>query len=321
MPNLAKWKMDNYVAVGKTFKYEIANKLDSKNLLKIMGKVKTSSIDYEIFGGSSFPELPVYTGTLTKIDPRRGFKTVISPYERMGGYDIHYKQWKNDKVGELHKCASQLAEAGANSQYLAALDLFASAFNSSVLGGDGKAWAATDHPNASKSDSGRSYVADTESGTYSNLLTSALSVQGLDAAMVAGSKFMTPTGMPYLGEYDLVLVSPDLVPTARKLLGDDKRLMPTKDPESAENAASSIYGLKWMAIGGGAGASARGFTGKQWALCDSKRMKETVLIIETTAPEVQRGNPENPYIDNYIAYADYDMGYGDGRAIIFSNPS
>ena len=78
---------------------------------------------------------------------------------------------------------------------------------------------------------------------------------------------------------------------ARKLLGDDKNvdLMPKKDPESAENMASSIYGLKWMCVGAGSGPNALGFKGKQWALVDSERLQGNRAHCIRQASGAERG--------------------------------
>lgn len=318
MPNNKLFRSDDYVFVGKSFNFSIDDRLKSKALLRVLGEVDTNSVDYELTGMGGFPELPEYTGDLNYINPKRGFKAIIRPSEKLGAYDVHYKAYKNDRLGELKKCGSQLAEAAGVTVYLDALRLFGNAFT--VSGGDGKTWAATDHPNAAKYDEGRTYVADADAGTGSNLLTEEFSVKGIDNARVHSSYFVTPAGMPYLGEYDLLLISPELEPTARKLLGDKAMRMPTKDPESAENAASSIYGLEYLVVGAGAGKGKLGLSGKQWALCDSKRMKETALIVYNSRPQTREGNPVNPWVKTYTAYADYALGYGDWRPIIFSNP-
>jgi hypothetical protein len=93
--------------------------------------------------------------------------------------------------------------------------------------------------------------------------------------------------------------------------------MPTKDPESAENAANPVYGMNYIVIGGGND----GFTAKQWAVCDQMLMKEIVKIIYITRAKIMRDKLDNPLIDRYVGYVDYDCGWGDGRQIIFSNPA
>lgn len=322
------FRSDDYVFVGKHFDIEQKRLLDRNSLLRILGTVDTTSVNYELKPRSGFPELPDYDGkNLSFVNPKRGFNKVISPREKLGAYEMGEKDYRNDRSGELQRAGKDLAKAAENTIANDCLRLFGGAWV--YTGGDGKTWAASDHPNAAKYDEGRTYIADASSGTSSNLIQSTagtyleFATAGIDRAQVIGSKFMTPEGNPYKGNYDLLLVSPDLAPQARKLLGDDKniKLMPTKDPESAENAASSIYGLKWLVVGAGDGVGALGLKGKQWALCDSETLKETALIVYGKRPEVREGKPDNPYVKTFVAYADYGLGFADWRCILFSNPA
>lgn len=326
MPNNKVFRSDDYIFVGKHFDYHMNRLLTKNGLLRVLGTVDTTSVNYEITPRQGFGELPKYSGDLNYVNPKRGFKVVIEPEEILGAYEMHDKAYRNDRSGELKRAGKQLAEAAEGTVANDALRLFGGSWT--LTGGDGKAWAATDHPNAGKYDEGRKYISDPDSGTTSNIIARngtqyELTTAGIDAGQVIASKFMNPAGMPYKGNYDLLLVSPDLVPQARKLLGDDKNvdLMPKKDPESAENMASSIYGLKWMCVGAGSGPNALGFKGKQWALVDSERLQETALIVYGKRPELKEGRPVNPYLKIFTAYADYGLGFADWRPILFANPN
>lgn len=317
MPNLTAWKTDNYKFVGKAFDYELKNGRD-KALFALIGQETTKSIDYELTGRGGFGELQKYDGSLKTLQPRRGFKKIITPEEYIGTYDIHRKQWKNDMFGETRRAGEDLAISANKTVYLYMLRMFANAYSAKQLGGDNKAWAATDHPVASKMDAGRSYVADPEAGTFSNLITTELSTKGIDAARILASRYVTPAGMPYLGEYNTLLVSPELEPMAKKLLGENAKVRPQKDPDSAENAASSISDMDgYIVVGGGA----EGFSAKQWAICDRKMLAKTALIVYNEKPSVMDGNNSNPLVQTWVAYADFDMGFGDARPIVFSNPN
>lgn len=317
MPNNATiWKTDNYKFVGKEFDYRVKNMLNSAGLFQVIGKANTDSIDYEITGMGGFSELLPYDGTnLVHGTPKRGFKTVVTPGEFNQTYDLGKKQVKNDRTGQTKKAGAQLGTAAGTTLYLHALRMFARAFDSAYKGGDGKAWAATDHPVASKASEGRGYIVDEEAGTFSNLITRKLSTTAIDDARVMASRFVTPSGLPCMTNYNLLLVSPELEPTAAKLLGRDKKLTPLQDPESAENAASSISDLRYMVVGAGTD----GFVNSQWAICDTEMMKETTLLVETTAPTVMETELDNPLIQRFVAYADFAFGFGDARPIIFSN--
>lgn len=316
--NATQWKTDNYKFVGKEFDYQYKNMLNATGLLQIIGRELTDSIDYEITGMDGFAEMQKYDGTnLVHGKPKRGFKTILTPEEFNLTYDLGLKQVKNDQTGQTRKAGKYLGRSAVMTQYLQALRMFANAYSANYTGGDGKAWAATDHPVASKYSEGRGYIADAEAGTYSNLITDALTTAGIDKARVQGSKFVAPTGLPMGLNYDMVLVSLDMEPVAAKLLGRENKLTPMKDPDSAENAASSVSDLRYMVVAAGND----GLKGKQWALCDSSFMKEIALLVETTAPTVMETELDNPLIQRFVAYADYVFGFGDGRPIIFSNPA
>ena len=313
MPNDTAWKSDNYKFVGKSFDYSYANRMNK--LLGILSEVTSTSIDYEIAGTGGYGELTRYDGTnLNQGEEKRGFKTIITPEEFTKSKPVGYKQAKNDKLGETKKVGSRLGDAAAMTVYLHALRMFGHAFDSAYTGGDGKAWAATDHPVASKGSSGRLYVADPDSGSYSNLITTALSVAAITAAQTMANRFVTPDGLPFMSAMDCLLVSPELEPTAKKMLGENSKLTPKLNPDDDTNAANPIADMTYLVIGGGND----GFSAKQWAICDRILMQELVNIVYITKPKVMNSMLDNPLIDMYTAYVDFGVGWGDGRQIIFS---
>ena len=122
--------------------------------------------------------------------------------------------------------------------------------------------------------------------------------------------------MPFLCDFDTVLIAPELEEKAKKMFGENARLMPTQNPEDNTNAANPVYGMRYIVMGGGAD----GFTSKQWAVCDRRLMKELVNIVYNTRPTVMQSPQDNPLKDLYTAYADFGVGWGDARQIIFGNP-
>ena len=145
----------------------------------------------------------------------------------------------------------------------------------------------------------------------------AFSVSAITAAQARANRFLTPDGMPFLCDFDTVLISPELEEKAKKMFGENARLTPTGDPESDFNAANPVYGMRYIVMGGGAD----GFTAKQWAVCDRRLMKELVNIVYNTRPTVMQSPQDNPLKDLYTAYADFGVGWGDARQIIFGDPS
>ena len=315
MSNFASWKTDNYKFVGKAFDFAYADRLNK--LMPILSEENAKSIDYELTGSGGYGELARYEGdNLNTGNLARGFKTVIRPEEYSLSIPVGYKAAKIDKMGETKKVGTKLGDSAAMTVYLHALRMFANAWNPACVGGDGKPWAASDHPVASKGSSGRSFVADPDAGTFSNISSDAFSVSAITAAQSRASRFVTPDGLPFLCDFDTVLIAPELEEKAKKMFGENSRLMPTKDPMTSDNGANPVYGMQYIVMGGGAA----GFSAKQWAVCDRRLMKELVKIIYNTRPTVLQSKLDNPLVDMYTAYVDFGTGWGDARQIIFGDP-
>ena len=310
--NPTAWKTDNYKFVGKAFDYHYANRMNKLNA--IMGERTSHSIDYELTGAGGYGEMQKYVGRdLKEGKMKRGFKTILTPEEYANSIHIDFKQAIIDKSGECRKVGTRLAESAAMTVYMHALRCFGNAFDDTYKGGDGQAWASESHPVASNGSSGRQYVIDEEAGRYSNLITDSLTVAGITKAQSMANRFVTPDGLPFLCDFDTLLVSPELEATAKKICGDDARL----DPESPNNGANPVHGMKYIVLGGGDA----GFTAKQWAVCDRRLMKELFNLVYITKPKVFQSELDNPLVDMYTGYVDFAVGWGDARQIIFSNPT
>lgn len=306
------WKTDNYKFVGKAFDMRYANRINT--LAPLLGTKTTNSIDYELTGAGGFGEMQPYDGeNVNKGSLKRGFKTIITPGEFSTSIPVGYKEAKIDKSGECRKVGTRLADSASMTVYMHVLRCFGGAWDPNTVGGDGKPWASAAHPVASRGSVGRRFIVDEDAGSYSNVMSDALSVSAITAAQSMANRFITPDGLPFLCEMDTLLVGPELEATAKKLCGDDARL----DPESAAHGANPVHGLKYIVVGGGED----GFTKKQWAVCDRRLMKELFMLVYITKPQVLQSQLDNPLIDMYTAYADFGIGWGDARQIIFSNPA
>lgn len=306
------WKTDNYKFVGKAFDMRYANRINT--LAPLLGTKTTNSIDYELTGAGGFGEMQPYDGeNVNKGSLKRGFKTIITPGEFSTSIPVGYKEAKIDKSGECRKVGTRLADSASMTVYMHVLRCFGGAWDPNAVGGDGKPWASAAHPVASRGSVGRKFIVDEDAGSYSNVMSDALSVAAITAAQSMANRFITPDGLPFLCEMDTLLVSPELEATAKKLCGDDARL----DPESAAHGANPVHGLKYIVVGGGED----GFTKKQWAVCDRRLMKELFMLVYITKPQVLQSQLDNPLIDMYTAYADFGIGWGDARQIIFSDPA
>ena len=315
--NFGNWKTDNYKFVGKAFDFAYADRLNK--LSPIVGEVNAKSIDYELTGSGGYGEMAEYDGrNLNTGSMKRGFKTVITPVEYTLSIPVGYKAAKIDKMGETKKVGSKLGDSAALTVYLHLLRMFANAWNTDGRhnGGDGVSWANAEHPVTSRGSQGRRFEADTDAGTYSNISTDAFSVSAITAAQARANRFETPDGLPFLCDFDTVLIAPELEEKAKKMFGENASLTPMLNPDDNTNAANPVYGMRYIVMGGGAD----GFKGKQWAVCDRRLMKEIVNIVYNTRPTVMQTQQDNPLIDLYTAYADFGVGWGDARQIIFGDP-
>lgn len=309
------WKNDLYPLIDKTFDYEYKNHMSK--LREIISEEDNQAVDYRMEGLGGYGEFSQYNGTLQSGNQKRGFIKIVTPTEYTNTIDIGYKFAKIDKQGEAKKVGTRLAYGGAMTVYMHILRMFGRAYNAGYPGGDGKAWAATDHPVASKGDSNGTSVVDADAGTFSNLITDTLAVSSITKAQTLANRFVTPDGLPFMCDMNTLLVSPELEPKAKEICGPDGKLIPERLPETDYNSANPVYGMKYIVIGGGAD----GFTAKQWAVCDRTLLKEIAKVIYITRPTVMRSELDNPLIARSVGYIDFGVGFSDARPVIFSNPA
>lgn len=307
MNDIYTWHNDLYPLVKKRFDMRYAKRLDV--IGRVTDVVERDEIDYRLEGVGGYGELPVYDGTsVPGADSKRTFITTITPKEHALRVTVSYKKAKLDYSGEAARIGARLAD----SAYMTVLNefyrLFGGAFDKERKGADGVSWASDAHPVSRDGD-----------GTYSNLMKSALSVSAVTEAQSRASRFVTPDGLPFSCDLDLLLVSPELEAKAREICGPNAKLCPTANPDAdaPQNAANPIYGMKYIVVGGGNA----GFTGKQWAVADSLMLSEVLKLVYITKPTVLVSPQDNPLITDYIGYVDFAFGFGDARPILFSDPS
>ena len=303
MNDIYTWHNDLYPLVKKRFDLRYAKRLDAIN--QVCDVVCQDDIDYRIEGIGGYGEMPLYDGTtVMNADTKRTFITTITPKEHALKVTSTYKKAKLDYSGESQKIGTRLAD----SAYMTVLNefyrLFGEAFT--TVGADGVAWASENHP-----------VSKDSKETFSNLMTENLSVAAITKAQTMASRFVTPDGLPFACNLDLLLVSPELEAKAKEICGPNSRLIPENNPDTDTNAANPVYGMKYLVVGGGNA----GFTGKQWAVADSLMLSEVLKLVYITKPTVLVSPQDNPLITDYIGYVDFAFGFGDARPIIFSNPN
>ena len=306
MNDIYTWHNDLYPLIKKRFDLRYAKRLDIIN--QVCDVITQDEIDYRIEGVGGYGEMPLYDGSFVKsADTKRTFITTITPKEHALKVTSSYKKAKLDYSGESKKIGARLAD----SAYMTVLNEFYRVFGNAFtnVGSDGQPWASEKHPVSSEKDS----------GTFSNLIKENLSVASITKAQTLASRFVTPDGLPFACNFDLLLVSPELEAKAKEICGPNSRLVPENNPDenAAHNAANPIYGMKYLVVGGGNS----GFTGKQWAVADSLMLSEVLKLVYITKPTVLVSPQDNPLITDYIGYVDFAFGFGDARPIVFSNPA
>jgi hypothetical protein len=290
------WANDMYPLIKKRFEERYQSRMDL--IGHITGIVKQNEFDYELPGLGGYGELPVYDGgELTCADDSKSFITTVTPVERALALPVSYKRAKIDMVGEADRTGLRLAD----SAYMTVLSEFYRVFGNAFTakGADGKPWASDAHP------------VDTENdATFSNLITDELSVAAICAAQAKAASFVTADGLPFIANFDLLLVSPELEAVAREICGEDALLTPA-------GGLGGKNGMKYMVCGG----ASLGLTGKQWAIADSMLLPEVLKLVYITEPTVALSPRENPLMTDFIAYVDFAFGFGDARPIVFSNPA
>ena len=303
MNDIYTWHNDLYPLIKKRFDLRYAKRLDA--ISEVCGVVCQDEIDYRIEGIGGYGEMPIYDGTtVMNADTKRTFITTVTPKEHALKVTSTYKKAKLDYSGESQKIGTRLAD----SAYMTVLNefyrLFGDAFTN--VGADGVAWASDKHP-----------VSRDSKETFSNLMHENLSVAAITKAQTMASRFVTPDGLPFACNMDLLLVSPELEAKAKEICGPGSRLIPENNPDTEGNAANPVYGMKYLVVGGGNA----GFTGKTWAVADSLMLSEVLKLVYITKPTVLVSPQDNPLITDYIGYVDFAFGFGDARPIIFSNPN
>lgn len=288
MLDVLTWADDLYPLVFKRFQDRYDKRTDLIKAVIGYDKIKTLAMYDEGIGGYGY--VPDYDGTtITELNQKRGFKKTYTPKEKAAKATIMYKYAKVDQSGEAKKAGTKMADSLAMTQVRDFYNLFANGFNGTYTGSDGKALFATDHPINSDSDS-----------TYCNLgiagTSKTFSIAAITESQTAAQRFVTFDGLPFDCDFDLCLIAPELEPKAKEFFGKEAKLI----PESAENGANPVHGMKYFVI--------KGFTAKQWAVADSLLLKEYAKLVEITAPMVIPNKPDNPLIQEYIGYMDYCLG-------------
>jgi hypothetical protein len=299
MLDVNTWAGDMEPIVIKRFQDRLENRTD---LIKsTIGYVRlTKGVQYQETGMGGYGLMSKYDGTtIPEQNQKRGFKKTYTPEEWVGKATVTYKAANQDQSGEAARAGHKMADSCAITQVRAFYNLFANGWNSSYTGSDSVCLFSASHPINS----------DTGADTFNNTGTSVMSVAAVTAAEAAMQRYKTFDGLDFDCNLDLVGVSPELAAKARQLFGGAARNL----PETAENDANPVYEMKYIVI--------KGLTAKQWFVADSNLLKEYAKMVEITPPMVIPNKPDNPLIQEYVAYCDFIIGWSDARMIYGFNPA
>ena len=301
MDNIYSWAEDMYPLVKKAFETRYASRMSA--IGKVCGTVTQEQPTYTLPGLGGYGALASYSGTLTRATSDNVFKKTITPTERALSVPVQYKDANLDLVTLANRTGIRLADSAFMTVLGDFYNVFGSAFSVSQ-GPDNRPWASATHPISRA----------TGSGTYSNLATTALSVSAITDAIAAASSFVTADGQPFVGNFDMLFVSPELEERARKICGKDAAVSPVLDPETGIGG-NPVYGMNYMVVGAGS----KGFTDYMWAIADSNLLSEVFKLVYVTEPTVLISPTENPLTAEFVAYVDFAFGYSDARPIYFSD--
>lgn len=296
MLDIYTWQDDLYPLVNKWFN----DRLDKKRALirQVIGYESIDRIDYQEQGVGGYGLVPKYTGTISELNQKRGFKSVYTPEEYAAKASVQYKYAKVDMSGEGKRAGTRMADSLHMTQVRAFYNLFANGWNNNFVGPDGKPLFATDHPVANEDGA----------DTFSNAGTDEFSIAAITKTQTAAQRFKTFDGLDFDCEYNVVGIAPELEPKAKEYFGEDAKLI----PDSAENGANPVKDMNYIVI--------KGLSAKQWFVGDKSLMSEYMKMVEITAPMVIRNKPDNPLVTEFVGYMDFTMGWSDARQIYGHNP-
>lgn len=323
MPSINElWKTDFLPFIGETFKTSLKSKKDFAAIFRMFKTKVNKSRYYDLRARGEVSVLPEKTGTgLPRLNSRRGFNTQLTSKPHVGAYEIIFESWLNDMSGEYDSAGEDIADAVYETEIEKILLAFGRITNSGYTYGDGKALAATDHPVASKGTTAGSttYEADSDAGTFSNYYYAPLTATNVSKLENRTLRIPTPGGRMWRGNYSLALVAPELETDAAEIWGKNNKLTPTKDPDSAENAANVASGYRYMVLGGGPESLGLGFKQKQWAIVDPEEFRRCSMLYYNVKPEVKEALSTDPYVRVFTGYVNMGLGFAEPRAIMYAD--
>ena len=218
------------------------------------------------------------------------------------GFMIGRKLYDDEQYNQISKFAKALARAGRAKVEKDAMQPLLKGFagdSKTILGRDGKALFATDHP-----------LVDASGVTCSNLLTGPLNEENLKKAMKMMREVKDEAGNLVQFKATKLIIPPALEDTARRLL-HSAQLPGTNHNDTNEYLKDSMQIVVMDYLSESAGGS-----DTVWFLQDGARHE--MNFYWRVKPEFKWEESFDNFVSKYRGYMRYSMGFSDWRGMVGS---
>lgn len=218
------------------------------------------------------------------------------------GFMIGRKLYDDEKYNQISKFAKALARAGRAKVEKDAMQPFLKGFagdSNTILGRDGKALFAKDHP-----------LVDASGVTCSNLMEGELNEANLKKALKMMREIKDEAGNLVQFKATKLIIPPALEDTARRLL-HSSQLPGTNLNDTNEYLKDSLQIVVMDYLSASAGGS-----DTCWFLQDGSRHEMTFFW--RVKPEFKWEESFDTFVSKYRGYMRYSMGFSDWRGMIGS---
>lgn len=264
----------------------------------------TSSVEYSQ-GLGSLGLVPEYNSASAEGQPGAIEYDSFSPLyestfthkEYALGIAIERKLWDDARFGAIKRKAQTLGFTFGTTVANQMSSVLNNAFSASILGADGKALSATDHP-----------VNSVSSSTFSNKGTTALSYAAVVSTLIAGQDLNDDRSNPLPVVYDILYVPTALQGTAYEIV---KALAKPGTADNDANALNYISGAPLRVV-----VDPYLSDTNNWFMISSAMAKMNLLWFWRVRPEIAM-DPSSDYnlVAKYRGYYRASFGWDDPRWI------
>lgn len=266
-------------------------------VFKVKSSKKAKETDYGVGTFGSWTKRADGLSEVTYQTIPAGLERTYTHEEFLDGFLVERKFYDDEMYGVINKLPAELARAGRTSVEELAFQFLSEGFNKDFGGVDanliydGKALFATDHPTLA-------------GGTYSNIVTGALSDTTLKSALLLLAKTPNEADKVAMFRGSKLVVPRALEHDARVILNS------THVPGSANNDINTLVGkLKLEVVD-------YLKTDTEWYVMDEKRHE--LNFFWRVKPEFKHGEEFDNLVAKYRGYMRFSFGCSDARGIVGS---